>query len=113
MVPYIKFGKIEPMDLKFITKDIKTENALESIEWMHMIERGKMTLPLRHIKLIYRNEKNEIVNEIFALTHCIINGCRAVLDTKTYYFYGPASQLKVIYYFILGNFNFKSSSLFT
>ncbi len=94
--PYIKFGEMNRMDWQYIKDDLKTEKYTERIEWLNLIEKGKLVLPLRHVRLIYRDEQNQITRWEFALTHCVWNGCRATLDTKSYYIYGPSSQLNVI-----------------
>ncbi len=83
-------------DWQYFKDDEHSTIFTERIEWLNLIEKGKLVLPLRHVRLIYRDENNNETHSEFALTHCIDHGCRATLDTKSYYIYGPASQLSLI-----------------
>ena len=83
------------MDWQYFKDAKENEVYTERIEWVNLIEKGKLVLPLRHIRLIWRDKDNDITRWEFALTHCIHHGCRATLDTKSYFIYGPENQLEV------------------
>jgi hypothetical protein len=93
--PYLKFGEMNKWDWQYFKEAKENEIYTERIEWINLIEKGKLVLPLRHIRLIYRDANNNITHWEFALTHCIHHGCRATLDTKSYFIYGPDNQLEV------------------
>jgi hypothetical protein len=92
--PYIKFGALEEMDIQYFRVDKKT-NQKESIEWIKLIENGKLFLPLKHIKMIWRDENNKVIKETYTATHCRHHGCISTLDTKSYYTYAPIKQMQV------------------
>lgn len=94
--PYIKFGNINNWDYQFFHKDKNSQKFTEKIEFINLPEKGKLVLALRHIRLLYRDQENNIVRSEYAVSECIHNGCRATLDTKSYYIYGPSSQLQAI-----------------
>ena len=94
-VPYIKFGSISPYDWQFFKVNKNNPKITERVEWVNLIEKGKLILPLRHIRLLYKDNDNKIIKWEFAFTHCINHGCRATLDTKSYFIYGPENQLEV------------------
>jgi hypothetical protein len=93
--PYLKFGNFDHNDWQYIKLDQKIPNRYESIGWINLLENGKLVVPLRHIRLIWRDTSNKEIRSEFAVTHCIHHGCRATLDTKSYYIYGPKTQLDV------------------
>jgi hypothetical protein len=93
--PYLKFGKPDGNDWQYYSRDNKQPDKTEYMEWLNLIEPGKLVLALRHIRFIFRDEENNRTREEFAFTHCIDHGCRTTLDTKTYFMYGPESQLDV------------------
>jgi hypothetical protein len=99
--PYIKFGNMDSGDWQYMKVDKNDPVHTEHIEWLDLIENGKLVLPLRHIRLVYRDKLNKEIKSEFALTHCIHHGCRATLDTKAFYIYGPENQLEVIMNVIL------------
>jgi hypothetical protein len=94
--PYIKFSNINNWDYQFFHKDKNSKKFTEKIEFINLPEKGKLVLALRHIRLIYRDEDNNIFRYEYAVSECIHHGCRATLDTKSYFIYGPSSQLQVI-----------------
>lgn len=93
--PYLKFGPMNSSDWQYFKVDKTEPIYTERIEWINLIEKGKLVLPLRHIMLIYRDKNNEITKREWALTHCVHHGCRATIDTKAYFIYGPEFQLQV------------------
>ena len=60
-----------------------------------MVESGSFILPLRHIMLIHRDKYNKVINTEILFDNCYKNGCRAEIDTKTYFTYGPSTQIHV------------------
>ena len=83
------------MDIQYYRVD-KTSYQKEDIQWIKLIEDGKFLLPLKHIRLIYRDTYNRPIREEFILTHCRKYGCMSTIDTKSFYSYAPKKQLKVI-----------------
>ena len=53
-------------------------------------------LPLRHIKLLYKDKNGNILKSLYAVSNCIEYGCRATLDMKSYFIYGPEAQMSKI-----------------
>lgn len=92
--PYIKFGRIDEMDSQYFRVDKET-NQKESIQWIKLYENGKLILPLKHIKMIWRDENNKKIKETYTATHCRYHGCICTLDTKSYYTYAPSKQMQV------------------
>lgn len=90
--PYLKFGELDGFDVKIFHR---TNDRPEEIFWVDLVEPGKLVLPLRHVRFIYRNRKNIITHWEFAFEHCIHHGCRAIFDSKAYFIYGPENQLQV------------------
>ena len=97
--PYIKFGYQDRWDWQYYKLDKHNPRYTEKIEWINLIEEGHLVLPLRHIRLIYRNKNGGVTHWEFAMSLCIYHGCRATLDTKSYYIYGPGNELKVKFIF--------------
>jgi hypothetical protein len=93
--PYLKFGNMDRYDFQYFRPDKYDRKHTEAIIWSHLLEEGRLVLPIRHIRMIYRDEDNNISHEEFAMSDCIDHGCRATLDTKSYYIYGPENQLGV------------------
>lgn len=93
--PYLKFGSLDGMDRQYYRVD-KSSGEKETIQWAKLVENGKLLLPLKHIKLIYRDSVNKAIKEEYTVTHCRKTGCISLIDTKSYYIYAPAKQLQVI-----------------
>jgi hypothetical protein len=92
--PYLKFGKLDEMDRQYFRVD-KRSGQKETIQWAKLYENGKLLLPLKQVKLIYRDSVNKAIREEYTVTHCRRTGCISTIDTKSYYIYGPAKQLQV------------------
>lgn len=74
----------------------KKTDLKEQLLWITLYEEGMFVLPLRHIKFIYKNKEGKIIKWNYAVSECIKYGCRTTLDTKSYYIYGPSSQMTKI-----------------
>ena len=101
--PYIKFGEISYQDEYYFKdlsdKDVKripkkdNKQLKEQPLWINLYEEGMFVLPLRHIKLLYKDKNGNIQKSLYAVSNCIDYGCRSTLDTKSYFIYGPESQM--------------------
>ena len=112
--PYIKFGEVSSFDEYYFhtllekvspinINNQKVKNSInqktelkEQLLWITLYEEGMFVLPLRHIKFIYKNKEGKIIKWNYAVSECIKYGCRTTLDTKSYYIYGPSSQMTKI-----------------
>ena len=88
--PYMKIYFMEDYDYFHIRDDVTGRK--ETIYWIKLFDQGKLMLALKHIKKKYYKD-NHLVKEEYALKDCKDTGCRAMIDTKSYFIYGPKSQI--------------------
>lgn len=88
--PYLKIYFMEDFDHYHIKIDEKGQK--ETIYWVKLFDKGKLMFALKHVKLKYYKD-NQLVKEEYAVTDCLDTGCRAMIDTKSYFIYGPADQI--------------------
>lgn len=102
--PYIKFGEISDNDLpfirtvssrKFMFLQSKTYTQLninkikEQIIWINLYEEGLFTIPLYSVTLLYRDLLGKVVKRELIIDNCMQYGCKAMLNTKSFFIYGP------------------------
>lgn len=102
--PYIKFGEISDNDLpsirtvsprKFTFLQSKTNTQLninkikEQIIWINLYEEGLFIIPLYSVTLLYRDLLGKVVKRELIINNCMQYGCKATLDTKSFFIYGP------------------------
>lgn len=88
--PYLKFYFLEEFDNYHIRNTV--EGKKETIYWIRLFDKSKIMLALKHVNLKFYNKDNLIKEEI-AVTDCLDTGCRVLLDTKSYFMYGPKSHI--------------------
>lgn len=88
--PYMKIYFLEDFDIYHIR--VNKEGKKETVYWINLMDSNKLTLALRYIKMKYVADGN-ILSEKMAVPHCMKTGCRALIDTKAYFIYGPANHL--------------------
>jgi hypothetical protein len=91
--PYLKIYYMEDYDYYHIRFD--EFGKKETIFWINLFDKGKLMFALKHVKLKYYN-KNILEREEYAVKECLDMGCRAMIDTKSYFIYGPADQISVL-----------------
>lgn len=91
--PYMKIYFIEDYDYYHIKLD--EFGKKEKIVWINLFEKGKLMLALKSVKLKYY-QNNAIIKEELVVKDCLETGCRALLDTKSYFIYGPADQISLL-----------------
>lgn len=106
--PYIKFGEISDNDLPFIRTissykfsalQNKTKTKLnineikEQIIWLNLYEEGLFVIPLYSVTLLYRDFKGKVVKRELIIDNCLHYGCKASLDTKMFFIYGPVRDV--------------------
>lgn len=88
--PYVKFYFLEDFDLYHVRTN--KEGKKESIYWINLADYDKLVLGLNYIKMLYYKNEN-LVKEEYLFEDCLQLGCRAFIDTKSYYIYGPKYQM--------------------
>ena len=106
--PYIKFGEVSDNDLPYIrtispdkfgylqrrtNMQLNINKIKEQIVWISLYEEGLFTIPLYSITLVHRNSHGKTVKRELIVDNCLQYGCKATLDTKAFFIYGPYDDI--------------------
>ena len=89
--PYIKIYYLEELDYYHIAED--EYGKKETIYWIRLFDKTKMMLALRNITFKYY-DGDKLISEKNVLDECHETGCRALIDTKSYFIYGPGNAIQ-------------------